>query len=588
MEIIPFSPSKGMKTLFNCEDIKLVRLDSAAQVMIELESPSQLRRLIYDGDQDRFQEYLSAVDEIQKFIKSGLITGYRIHHWTRAKKTLQQLFQEILNCSIRETKSDALSSTVNSSSITSSYGYELQGSNHLEHGDLSREQIYRLQSIVERLHSSGCIGGCIEVYKISRKSAVDARFLRFCIGKWTINDLQNLDCEEFAAKIRIWILAAYRCYNSIFPGEKQYYERIFHGLGDITYDNCFLPIVKHAAIELNNFVDAVSSVASFQKLFAVLELYEALVVILPKIQNMFHSESAADMSHWASKTTKALPNLIRKLMMCFEDTVLNERLNSAPSNGIIHSLTEYTMTYVAKIIRNKELLTNIIVSRPTKSLGNQADDKFLEASNGTPLGLHIIWIMMSLRINLEGKSSFCEDSLLRYIFLMNNVGYITRTIKESPELLEIIGRDYPLKLRKDVLQLAEEYISSLSQRVLYCLRDGGLNCKFLFFNLVSKKALKKRYKSFNATFEVVCLINSYVLDMQLASQLDALILCKLLPALKSFLEKYGSYIQFEWYKENDTSNAHQSTWRESLRKLLMEQRLYTKVLQLQLTLEYKY
>lgn len=236
--------------------------------------------------------------------------------------------------------------------------------------------------------------------------------------------------------------------------------------------------------------------------------------------------------------------------------MLNERLNSPPSNGIIHSLTEYTMTYVARIMLYKELLKRIIVSRPTRSLGNQADDNFLEASNGTPLGLHIIRILMSLRINLEGKSSFCEDSSLRYIFLMNNVGYIARTIQESPELLEMVGRKYPLKLRKDVLQVAEEYISSISQRVLYCLRDDGLNYKFLFFNGVSKKSLKKkRLETFNATLEEVCSTHSYVLDMQLVSQLDALIICKLLPDFKSFLEKYGSDILYrERYIKDSSEN----------------------------------
>lgn len=268
--------------------------------------------------------------------------------------------------------------------------------------------------------------------------------------------------------------------------------------------------------------------------------------------------------------------------------MLHERLNSTPSKGIVHSLTEYAMDYVASILSYKELLTNIIVSRPTKSLGNQADDNFLESSNGTPLGLHMIWIVMSLISNLKGKSSFCEDSSLRYIFLMNNVGYIARTIEESSELLEMIGRDYPLKLRKDVLQVAEEYVSSISQRVLYCLRDDGLNYKFPFFNGVSNKSLKKRCKTFNATFEEVCVTHSYVLDMQLASQLDDMILCKLLPAFKSFIEKYGSHIQSERYKKRDASNAHQRTSTVRLRKLLMEQRLYTMVLQLQSTVEYKY
>ncbi|KAK1367297.1 hypothetical protein POM88_042858 [Heracleum sosnowskyi] len=513
-----------MKTVLNCEDIKLKRLESAAKLIIKFDSPLQLQQLINHGDRKKFDQYLYAVDKIQQSIKSEMIYGYEAQ-CARAMKTLQLVFKGILNCSIQTTKSGSLSSTACSSSITSSYGYELQGSNHTDHGELSSEQVYRLQSIVEMLHSTGCLGDCIEVYITSRRSAVDARFLRFCTGEWTTNDLQSLGCEEFAAKIRTWILAAYKCYYSIFPGEKQYYEQIFDKVRAVTYDNCFLAIIKDAAIELNNFANAVSSIASFQKLFAVLELYKALVGISPKIQNMFHSESFAAISHCASNTTDCLRTLVRNLIMCFEDTVLNERLNSPPSKGTIHSLTEYTMNYVASILLYKELLTNIIVSRPTKSLGNQEDDNFLAASNRTPLGLHIIWIIMSLRINLEGKTCFSEDSLLRCIFLMNNVCYITRTIKESPELLEIIGKEYPLRLSRNVWKAAEDYISSILQRVLYCLRDDGLNYKFPFFNGVSKKSLKKRLKTFNATFEEVCMTHSYVLDMQLAGQLDKLILC---------------------------------------------------------------
>ncbi|KAK1358938.1 hypothetical protein POM88_043412 [Heracleum sosnowskyi] len=212
----------------NSEDTKLPDLESAAKIIIEFESPSQLQGLdLTDGDHGKFDQYLYAVDQIQLSIRS--VTGRN---------------------------SDATSTTVYSSSVTSSYNYELQGNNQTGHGELSREQVYRLHNIVERLNSTGCLGDCINMYRISRKTAVDARYLRFYIGKWTYNDLQSLDCEEFTAKITVWILAAYKCYNTIFPEERQYYEKIFNGVGAATYDNCFLAIVKHAAIELNNFADA--------------------------------------------------------------------------------------------------------------------------------------------------------------------------------------------------------------------------------------------------------------------------------------------------------------------------------------------
>ncbi|XP_074334240.1 uncharacterized protein LOC141671785 [Apium graveolens] len=239
----------------SCEETKFSYLESAAKVIIEFGSPSQLQGLFNDGDRNKFDQYLFAVDEIQKSIKPGLISDYETHG-TRATKTLQLVFQGILDCSIRTTKYDTLSSTVDSSTMTSSFSYELQGSNHIGHYELSSEQVYRLRSIVERLNFTGHLGDCIEVYRISRKSAVDSRFLRFSIGMWSINDLQGLDREEFAAKIRSWTQAAKKCYNSIFPWERLYYEQIFDGAKAVTYDNCFFPIVEHVAIELNNFADA--------------------------------------------------------------------------------------------------------------------------------------------------------------------------------------------------------------------------------------------------------------------------------------------------------------------------------------------
>ncbi|WOG85590.1 hypothetical protein DCAR_0104781 [Daucus carota subsp. sativus] len=464
-------------------------------------------------------------------------------------KTLQLVFKGILTFSISGTRSYLRSSTVYSSSVTSSSSYELQGSGYTVQGELSSEQVYRLQNIAERLNSTGCLGDCIEAYKISRKSAVDARFLRFGFGKWSIDDLQGLDSEEFTANIRLWIQTARKFYNSFFPGERQYYEQIFGGVSSVTYDNCFLPIVKEVAIELNNFANAVSSIASFQKLFAVLDLYKALSVLIPEIRNMFSTKLSAYISQGAIKTIENLATLVRQLFSSFEDTVLNERLNTLTRDGSIHSLTKYAMNYVTSISQYEELLKSIILSGPIESVGYQLDEQSLEDSGKSPLQLHLIWIMISLRINLEGKSRCHEHSSLRYVFIMNNVNYVIKTIIGSPELLELIGKEYVLKLSKDVIQATHFYSSSMWPRLLYCLRDPRLSNKFTFYDKLSKDSLKDRFKAFNTTFEEVCQTTSFVLDIQLRDQLHKFILRKLLPAYKCFLEKYGSHTLSKRYKE---------------------------------------
>lgn len=75
---------------------------------------------------------------------------------------------------------------------------------------------------------------------------------------------------------------------------------------------------------------------------------------------------------------------------------------------------------------------------------------------------------------------FYRDSSLCNAFIMNNVNYMIKTITASPELLDMIRKEYPLKLSKDVLQAAENYFSSILQQVMYSLRAYGFFVKNRF------------------------------------------------------------------------------------------------------------
>ncbi|KAL1834565.1 hypothetical protein ACET3Z_004216 [Daucus carota] len=523
----------------DCEDIEWQDFESAVKIIVESRSPFQLQnffcqQLICDGEPKSFDEYLDAVDKFQELIPAAETPG------TWVTRTLQMAFQGILDCSISVTNS-----AVYSSSVSSSSGYELQVSNYTGHGELSSGQIYRLRGIVERLKSTEYLGDCIGAYTKSRRTAVVARFRRF-----GIKDLQYLDDQEFAEKIALWIHTAKTFYSSIFPGERQYYDNIFAGVAEATYDNCFLAIVQLVASELNNLVN-ISPAVSFQSLFAILDLYKALLVILPEIKKMFHTVSCAYISDGASYTINSLETIVRRLFSRFKDAVLNESSNTLSPLGGIHYMTDYTMNFVTSILLYKDVLTNIIVTRPTESLGNEADEQFLEASGGTPLQLHMIWIMISLRKNLESKSTNYKDPSLGRVFIMNNLNYMTKIITGDPELLEMIGTEYQTKLSKDISQAALDYVSSIWHGVLYCSRLDGLSYKIPFVKGILRNSVKKRFKSFNTAFEEVCQTEStrIIPDTHLRAQLHELILSKLLPAYESFSEKFGKHIQSERYKE---------------------------------------
>ncbi|KAK1372583.1 hypothetical protein POM88_028776 [Heracleum sosnowskyi] len=521
----------------NCKDVNISHFWSPAEVGIDFGSATQLKN---DGDHEQSAHNSSAV--AIKDIMPSIYSRSIQNHKTPGTSSIQilQEFRGILDRSISISNSE--SSTLCSSSVTSNFSYELQGDNHLAYAEFSPEQIYHLHGLIKWLNSAGCLADCSELYRVSRKSALAAKLLRFGIGKWSINYLKSLDREK-TTKISLWILAANNCYHNIFPRERHYYERIFDGVGAVTYDNCFLAIVTPVAVELTNFVESISAaIASFQNLFDILDLYEAMLVLLPKIEATFQSKPSLDIYSRATKTIDKLIILARKLFLSFEDTVLNEQIDTPlPRGGGVHRVTRYVMDYVSRMSTYNKLLTDILVSMPTRSLENLDEEKCLRADQGrTPLEQHVTWIIISLRINLEKKSCHYRDLSLRYAFILYNVDYIVQIINDFPKLREMIEKEYLSKLDKDVAEAKQKYVSSTWDRVLRCLGDDKLNPWLTFYSGFSGNALKQKLKKFSKLFEEVCETQSSQLGphVELRGHLLKLTIKKLIPAYKSFLDKF--------------------------------------------------
>ncbi|KAL0380578.1 UNVERIFIED_CONTAM: Exocyst complex component EXO70A1 [Sesamum angustifolium] len=168
------------------------------------------------------------------------------------------------------------------------------------------------------------------------------------------------------------------------------------------------------------------------------------------------------------------------------------------------------------------------------------------------LALHLIWIIVILQFNLDGKSKHYKDASLAHLFMMNNVHYIVQKIKGSPELREMIGDDYLKKLTGKFRLAATNYQRSTWVRVLHCLRDEGLHVSGSFSSGVSKSALRERFKAFNAMFEEVHRTQATWLipDTQLREELRISISEKLIPAYRSFLGRFRSHIESGRHPEN--------------------------------------
>ncbi|KAJ7951484.1 Exocyst subunit Exo70 family protein [Quillaja saponaria] len=557
-------------------------------------------RMIFEGDRQEVDRYLQAVDEIQRAMSSTSISDDQNKVNSAIQVAMARLEDEFRNILITHTnpiETDSLtdpSSSVHStssgtggadfeddtngeeeeeedssmskdgklrrnisgvSSVSSSY----RSTSSIREIDLiSSDAIFDLKSIAERMISSGYLRECIQVYGSVRKSAVDTSFRRLGIEKLSIGDIQRLGWAQLEAKIRRWIRAAKVCIRILFASEKKLCEQIFDGVGTAIDDACFMETVKGPAIQLFNFAEAISiSRRSPEKLFKILDLHDALMDLIPDIDSVFECKSSESIRIQAAEILSRLAEAARGILSEFENAVLREPSKVPVPGGTIHPLTRYVMNYISLISDYKQILIELIVSKPSSGSRYSGDPStpdmdFAELEGKTPLAIHMIWIIVILQFNLEGKSKLYKDASLPHLFIMNNVHYIVQKVKGSPELREMIGDDYLKKLTGKLRQAATSYQRATWVRVLYCLRDEGLHVSGAFSSGVSKSALRERFKAFNAMFEEVHRTQAtwLVPDSQLREELRISISEKLIPAYRSFLGRFRSHIESGKHPEN--------------------------------------
>ncbi|XP_028763242.1 exocyst complex component EXO70A1 [Neltuma alba] len=581
-----------------------IALETAEKIILRWDSTASeeaREKMIFEGDRQEVDRYLQAVDEIQRSMSSASISDTEQDKVNSAIQIamarLEDEFRNILISHTNPLETDSLtdpSSSVHSgSSVTE--GAELGDDTNVEEEDdassiikaeqllrynsdassaanssyrstssireidlIPSDAIYDLRSIAERMISSGYLRECIQVYGSVRKSAVDANFRRLGIEKLSIGDIQRLEWEQLESKIRRWIRAAKVCIRTLFASEKKLCEQIFDGLGTAIDDACFMETVKGPAIQLFNFAEAISiSRRSPEKLFKILDLHDCLMDLIPDIDIVFDSKSSESIRIQAAEILSRLAEAVRGILSEFENAVLREPSKVPVPGGTIHPLTRYVMNYISLISDYKQTLSSLIVSKPSTGSRYSGDPSipdmdFAEVEGKVPLAIHLIWIIVILQFNLDGKSKHYKDASLSHLFMMNNVHYIVQKIKGSPELREMIGDHYLKKLTGKFRQEATSYQRATWVRVLHCLRDEGLHVSGGFSSGVSKSALRERFKSFNAMFEEVHRTQATWLipDSQLREELRISISEKLIPAYRSFLGRFRSHIESGRHPEN--------------------------------------
>ncbi|KAK4256956.1 hypothetical protein QN277_006610 [Acacia crassicarpa] len=533
-------------------------------------APRQSNSLLHSRDD--VVEYLSAVDDIIQWIQqisitpsSGTETQIIIDRADNAiQLAMARLEDELKHALIKNTvplDADRLHGSIRGDSLSISSNYGGLGENFEsfdevndcdsvrfhERGASLADDVFvdlinpdgleELKEIADRMIKSGYEQECRQVYSNTRRDALDECLAILGVERLSIEDIQRIPWDMLDEKMKKWICAVKIVVRVIFTGEKRLCDSIFEEFGD----TCFKDTAKGCIMQLLNFGEAVAIIRRApEKLFRILDMYEALRDVLPDLEALISDDYV--MSE-AEGLLTLLGEAAKGSFAEFENAVRNETSKRPVLTGGLHPMPRYVMNYMKLLVDYGDSLDSLleVTEEDLERFQNKLGGDSSQLENVSPLHRRMLFSMSELEINLQEKSKLYEDGAMQYIFLMNNMYYIVKKVKDS-DLRNVLGDDWVRKRRGQIRQYATAYLRASWTKALTCLKDEGIGGSS---SNASKNALKERFKNFNACFEDIYRIQTAwkVPDAQLREELRISISEKVLPAYRSFVGRFGSQLE---------------------------------------------
>ncbi|KAK9057529.1 hypothetical protein SSX86_022365 [Deinandra increscens subsp. villosa] len=392
---------------------------------------------------------------------------------------------------------------------------------------LSPDTINNLHEISKRMVAAGYGKECSLAYSACRRD-----FIHESLSRLGFLGLQNSIREDDDIEIEKWTKAINMAVRVFYPSEQRLCDRVF-GYSSATAaaaaDLSFMDACRVSTMELLNFANGIAMGSRApERLFKILDVYEAVKGLLPEFEVLFSGHYCSLLKNEAIAVRNKLVESIRGIFMELENLIRRDPAKSAVPGGGLHPITRYVMNYL-----------RAACSRPT--LEQVFDDNVHQSSpssSSSSLYVQISWIMEVLESNLESKSKAYRDHALSSVFMMNNGRYIAKKVKDE-ELGSLLGPDWIRKQTSKVRQHHGNYQRSSWHKILNTLK---LDNSSLSSSNVASRSLKDKLKVFNSQFDEICRSQStwVIFDEQLREELKISVAGTLLPAYRNFLGRFHS------------------------------------------------
>ncbi|KAJ8759910.1 hypothetical protein K2173_010011 [Erythroxylum novogranatense] len=394
-----------------------------------------------------------------------------------------------------------------------------------------------LKAIVDCMISCGYGEECVKIYKVVRKSVLDEGLYLLEIEQFRSSKIQKKNWEDLECMINNWVHAVNIALKTLFNAEKILSDHVFSASQRIR-ECCFFEITKEGAMNLLKFPELVAKSKKLpERIFPLMELYEALFDHMPDIELIFSSESTLSVKLQAHSSLVRLGESVRSILSEFESTIHKDSSKTPVRGGGIHPLTRTVMSYISSLADYSTVLSNILTDSPSQCRTQLPESYFdsptSEDNDLTPaVSLHLAWLILVLLCKVDKKSEIYKDVSLSYLFLVNNLHFIVNKVC-STRLKVLLGQDWVIKHANKVKQYALNYETHAWNKVISTLPVRTSE-------ELSVEVAKSCFQRFNAAFEEAYRKQTswIVGDRKLRDDLKVSIEKKIVTAYREFYDIY--------------------------------------------------
>ncbi|KAJ1436395.1 Exocyst complex component Exo70 [Sesbania bispinosa] len=418
-----------------------------------------------------------------------------------------------------------------------------------------------LKSIADCMISSGHGKECCMIYKLIRKSKIDEGLYNLGVEQLKSSQIRKMKLQTFEQVTKKWLNAVKIAVRNLFSGERILCNHVFSASNAIM-ESCFSEITREAAVILFRLPELVTkSKRSPEKIFSLMELYEAISDLLPEIESIFCFKSTQAIKVQAHSSLVKLGESIKATLSDFVAAIQKNSSKSPILGGAVHPLTRSTMSFISLLTSHEATLSTILVGNPLP-MNSPWPESYLENPNSTDgstsvVSVHLAWLILVLLCKLDGKAKLYKDVSLAYLFLANNLSFIVENVRMT-NLICLLGDHWVARHVKSVKLYASSCESVTWTKVLSALPEKGSKTVVPEFAMACfrkfKTALEDAYRN---------QMSWIVEDGKLREDLKLSIACKLVPKYQDFYDTYlvkfrgeieNNLESLAWFSPNDLSN----------------------------------